>query len=155
MEIMGRLHARWRIAIMVPLVYLGLGTFAVETVFDGSKGRPGLMPMSEEAFGLGCLFGGLLLGALWVTINRLKGREFEELSGVADDPPEFLRLAQRHQFTQFTVCDLAASPGIFLFLLQGELVALFLFVVASEVFYLRAFPSDKRLGEAMFRAGVR
>ena len=93
----------------------------------------------------------LSASAAWLLLGRSLSAQFSRLAELRDDPKALESEALRHQLAQFTICDLAASPGIFMFLLQGEILALAAFALASEVFYLRVFPSDLRLGEAIFR----
>jgi hypothetical protein len=109
--------------------------------------------MSDEVFGFLCILAGFFLGFIWIVLGRSLTGQYEALRATASAPEDFLREAQRHQLTQFMQCDLAASPGIVLFILQGDILVLILFVLVSMAFYLRAFPSGQRLGEAMFQAG--
>jgi hypothetical protein len=152
MAIMRSLHLRWRIAIALPLVYLGVGAAIAHTIFSPANGKPGFAPLDESLFTSLCLLGGFLIGALWVLLVRALASQLESLGAARESPERFLAEARRHQLAQFALCDLAASIGIVLFLIQGDIAALLAFCLASEILYLRAFPSDLRLGEAMFRS---
>ncbi|MBI1291016.1 hypothetical protein GC173_07190 [bacterium] len=152
MVIMQRLHGRWRMAILLPMIYLLLGAVVIKSWFIPSQGPAGLLPLSNELFSLLALMGGLLIGALWLLLGRSQAAQYEALRLHHDDPEAFLREAKRHQLVQFALCDLAASIGILLFVVQGDFTVLLAFCLASEVLYLKAFPSDLRLGEAMFRS---
>jgi hypothetical protein len=54
---------------------------------------------------------------------------------------------------QYGICDLAALPGLLLFLCNGDILLLAGFAVLSSLFYLRTLPSARLLGEALLQPG--
>lgn len=150
MAILDRLHARWRLAIMVPLGYMMVGMVVWKWAFPDGRG---LLPLGEGPR-LVLLFGaGLSVAFLWLLLLKLTQRQYGILAEARSDPNNFLRAARNAQLRQFMVCDLAASPGIVFFLLDADIFLLGAFSASSLVFYLRAIPSGRRLGEALLLAG--
>lgn len=149
MEILRRLHARWRLVIFLPLGYLLAGVLIYDRVFR-ARGH-GLLRLGEEGTTIGLFFGGLFAVFLWRLLETLKRRHLLALVEARGDVARFLAVARQQQMMQFAVCDVASMPGFLLFIVTGEIHLLLVFLALSMLFYLRCFPSGRRLGEAMFR----
>lgn len=150
MEILHQLHKRWRLVICVPLIYLLLGLLISQFYFQPERGGDGFYPLGQEATMAVWMIGGVYVVFLYYLLDRLKKRQGFILSEYGNDPNRFLAKAKESQMAQFFVCDLAAMPGILLFLLNGGLFHLFVFIVISSFFYLYALPNGRILGQAMF-----
>jgi hypothetical protein len=150
-EIMRRLHSRWRLIIMLPLIYIFGGILVQRFHFQPDRGGEGFLPLDEEVYLVALFVGGAFAVGLWRLLALTERRQLLELTTLRSDPNAFLRRAREQQMMRFALCDIAAAPGILLFLLEGDLFPLMAFVVISLVLYLRVIPSGRKLGEAMFR----
>lgn len=153
MAILASLHARWRLAVCIPLLYLLIAAWILQSSFAPSTGRLGFFPVPEQAFAIFCFLGALLSGGAFLWQGQLLSHQYEQLREHSQNPEAFLSEARRHQLFQFTLADLATAPGVLLFLMQGSFAVLAGFVLLGEIIYLRAFPSELELGRAMFRSG--
>lgn len=149
-QIIDKLHQRWRLAVMTPLVYLFLAWLFMEKYLE-PQGKSGLMPLSEPVFVLLLLLFTLVFVVLWRGLEQKVRLDLLTLTESREDPAAFLQHARRQQLLHFAFCDLANLPGILLFLLQGAVFPLLLFCLGSMVLYLRTMPSSRLLGQAFFR----
>lgn len=149
MVILHRLHNRWRLAILLPLLYVMTGIALQRYAF--APGWKGLFVAGDEWMLAGLFIGGSSVAILWQLLGQMNRRELDALAGARGDADQFLKLAKDHQMLQFLICDIVSFPGIILFFMTGDLFLLVIFAVLSMLFYLRSFPSDRRLGEVMFR----
>ncbi len=150
-RIIARLHARWRLVVGIPLFYIVAGVALRNLLFVPEFGGEGFLPPGDVIIALLVGVGVLGVGFGWMLLGRMLLRQPLLLVGLRGDANAFLERALELQLSTFLVCDLVASPGIVLFLLTGDLVYLVGFVLASSVFYLRALPSERRLGAAFLR----
>ncbi len=148
LEIVSNLHARWRLVIFVPMVYLILGLLIVQLLFIPRMNGEGFHRLSDSVTLIVIFLGGAMVMFLWYLLERMRIRMVEQLIPLRGDPAVFLSKAREHQMIQFLVCDLAASPGIVLFFLNGTIFPPVLFVFGSMIFYLRTLPSEYLLGRA-------
>ncbi|CAN5272524.1 hypothetical protein BH09SUM1_BH09SUM1_05310 [soil metagenome] len=147
-HVLEALHLRWRIAVLIPAIYLA-GALAIQrTNFPGPAG---LAPVSETASIVFTLFGAAIVGVLWKLLTAMRWVQLKELSLLSSDRAAFLAEAKSQLIRQLSLCDLAASPGLILFITQGSFAALAVFLIASMAMYLRAMPSERRIGEALLR----
>lgn len=142
------LHRAWRLATLIPMVYLLAGLALQSYWFTSGEG---LMPLSEGSKMLLVGGGALLAVTLWALYNRLEARHLLTLKETRDDAEGFYQLASEQQLQRFILCDLASMPGIVVFLFDLDAAALMAFCLISMVFYLRAMPSERKIGTAFLR----
>lgn len=151
MQILHRLHRRWRAAICLPIAYVMGGLILESLYFQPARDGNGFYPLSDQITVILLFMGGSSIMVLWYLLARVRYRQAVELIPLREMPLEFERRALEYQLQQFVLCDLVAMPGIVLFLLNGSLFPLFAFAITSSIFYLRVLPSERLLGRAMFR----
>ncbi|HMX61743.1 MAG TPA: hypothetical protein PKD58_01600 [Candidatus Sumerlaeota bacterium] len=147
MVILRALHQRWRLAVAIPLLYMIAGVLVQAYLF---KHNGGLMEVSRTLLLVMIFLGGAFSVLLWHLLTALFRRQQASLAEAAGSIDSFAGAAFRQQKIQFITCDLAALPGIVIFLCTGDLFHLVMFIVISMFFYLRCFPSGRKLGEPLF-----
>lgn len=126
----------------MPLSYLLIGLGLNQYVFKGD----GMLPLAD-ALSLTLLFaGGVFVMLLWYMIGRQTQRQAQILHPLKGDTEEFAKTAFHLQLRLVLLCDLAALPGLVLFVMDADLIALFAFVIASSLCYLKTLPSGQALG---------
>lgn len=138
--LMRRLHRRWRLVTLVPIVYLLLGLAISQFYFIPHRQGSGFIDISPNwvqfLFGLG--FG--LVMVILVLFRRIRMRHRDELFMLGGFAELQKSRTLEQQLFQFALCDVVAFPGILIFLLSGSEVALVLFVFLSLLFYLAVLP---------------
>ena len=137
---------RWRLFIMLPMIYLAVGLMIQEFWLT-----EGLLPVPAAGYFVLLFLAGFLVIVLWRLLPVMERRQLAELVELRQEPEKFFRRAREQQLLRFSVCDIAAAPGIVLFLMQADPVPLLIFCFVSMTFYLRAHPSELRLGKAYLR----
>jgi hypothetical protein len=145
--IFGKLHLRWRLAILLPAVYFLIVVWLVQ----GPLADGGLVEISDLTLMVLMVVGVAFVFFLWRLLTSVRRVQQRDLSTAHMDPVAFLDLAKRQQLVQLTLCDLSSAPGLILFALRGEPMLAIPTLVLSMVMYLRVLPSQETLGEAYFR----
>lgn len=142
-ELLARLHRRWRLVLLVPILYLGLGLLISQFYFIPHLHGRGFFPLSPGAATFLHFFGGSLVGVLLLLFLRTRARHRAELLALSGVPELQKARAMEQQLVQFAICDGVAFPGIIMFLLDGSEAALVVYVFTSLVFYLAAVPRER------------
>ncbi len=153
-KIMRSLHRRWRLVIFLPPTYLMMTIMIQEFYFNPSRGGSGFLPLNPAIKTLFYFVGGILIFLLWYYFDRLRGRHYAELLSYRENPRDFLLVAREHQLMYFMICDSSFLPGAVIFLSDGDLKGVLTFIVVSSIFYLKALPSEKKLGEIFLNGRV-
>jgi hypothetical protein len=139
-DLLARLHARWRLVMMMPLVYL-LGAAALNRWYlVPHRGGRGFLPLGEAGLAVGVGLGAALVGLLWVLMGRLRRVQREEIALLGAQPHLQAPRLVEQLWMRLGLCDLAAGPGLILFLLDGNGPVLLSFLLISLGFYLREMP---------------
>ncbi|MCC6546820.1 hypothetical protein IT570_06585 [Candidatus Sumerlaeota bacterium] len=150
MVILRRLHGRWRLAVMIPPSYM-IGGMLISTHYFKRGG--GLLEVSDPLKLIMLVAGAAFAILLWHLLTVMFRRQRQALEVAASGMGGYFKVAREQQMLQFLLCDLAVLPGIVIFLCTGDLFHLFMFIVISMFFYLRCFPSGRKLGEPLFHRG--
>ncbi|MCC5876745.1 MAG: hypothetical protein JJU11_11050 [Candidatus Sumerlaeia bacterium] len=141
--LLNRLHGRWRLVTLVPIVYLLLGLAISQYYFIPQRQGKGFLDLSPG--GVQFLFG-IGIGLVFVMVvlfRRVRMRHREELIMLGDFPEVLESRTLEQQLFQFALCDGVAFPGIIIFLLTGSEAALVVFVFISLLFYLAILPRER------------
>jgi len=150
-QTLASLHRHWRLATCLPAVYLLGAVLLQRFYFLPELGGRGLMPIPQDVEVAALFVGAVVVVLLHRLLVTLRDMHLAKLAAVAHDAKEFRARARSQQYLQFSICDFACAPGVTLFLLQGTILPMAVFLMASLFFYLTILPSGRKLGEAMFR----
>ncbi len=133
---------RWRLAILIPLVYLVLAWAIQHFFFERFRGGDGFLPFDREHLPAGILVVSVYAVFLWFLLERAirQNRQVREAlasKGVLNREILFLQ-----QLREFVYCDLVCLPGIVVFLLTADMSLLIMLCAVSMLLYLRVMPRE-------------
>jgi len=124
----------WAICCCSPLLYLSVSWLLIKIKLSG------FYPLSHDVW-ISTLIGIALFSlALQLTHFFLKLRTRRQLATHLNDPAAFMKLLTRRLFTLILLCELPVFTGFCLFIIDGNLNAIFGFGLVSMLLYAQSHP---------------
>lgn len=131
---------RWRLAILIPLVYLILASVIHELFFVRVRGGEGFMPFDRDRLPAAVAVCAAYAFTLWILLERAvrqnrRTREALSARGLLNEQILFLQ-----QMRELVYADLVCLPGLVAFILTADMTLLLFLCVVSMLLYLRIMP---------------
>jgi hypothetical protein len=139
---LARLRTLWLFYLLSPLIYL-----IVALVIDYYIYKPNnrsFVVLSDSTYRLLLLASGALGLAAEILILRFKPWFEKRILNALQDPALFRKRLTMRTFILAGICDLVALLGLLLFLVRGDIRAVFCFGLLALIYYAQVYPSAPR-----------
>ncbi len=133
---------RWRLAILIPLLYLLLAWAIQYFFFEPYRDGEGFLPFDRANLPAGILVVSVYAGFLWYLLERAIRQNRQVRRALASKGVLNREILFLQQLREFVYCDLVCLPGIVVFLLTADMTLLFALCAVSMLLYLRVMPRE-------------
>lgn len=147
-----RLKVMWIICCLSPLFYLFVARLISKAWFDFNTQQHGFLGLSDRNYVILAAIFGALAVALQGVIIFLRQRYAAEMRRTGRSAMLLLQIYMRRTIFLMGLSETTIFLGFILFLLNGDIRAIFVFGLIGLFYYAQSYPSEQGLG-AFVRQG--